>query len=124
VQAVVVAGCGSKSHAATIDEIKSCLVDAGFLVRGEGKPGAGQALAVRTPEKRNYAFAVVALFDTEHDATTYEQRFTKVLDKTPRNPDADYLKTLLQRRGKLVYGWTTRPAPSDVRKLEDCAQPR
>ena len=124
---MVLAGCGSgsKEHELTIDDVKSCLVDAGFLVRGEGKPGAGQALAVRTAGKRNYAFAVVALFDTEQDARTYEQRFTKVLARTPRNPDATYLETLLRRRGKIVYGWTTRPATTrDIHTLEGCAQPR
>ena len=122
-QAAVWAGCGSKTHHLTIAQVKSCLVDEGFLVRGEGRPGAGQALAVRTPEKSGYAFAVVALFDTEHEATAYRQRFSQTLEKTP-NSDTDYLKTLLQRRGRLVYGWTTRPTPADIRKLEGCTQPR
>jgi hypothetical protein len=123
-QATVWAGCGgSKSHSLTIAGVKKCLVDAGFLVRGEGRPGAGQALAVRTPEKNGYAFAVVALFDTENEATKYKQRFTQVLEKS-QNADTDYLKTLLQRRQRLVYGWTTRPTPADVRKLESCTQPR
>ena len=124
VQATVWAGCGgSKSHPLTIAGVKKCLVDAGFLVRGEGRPGAGQALAVRTPEKNSYAFAVVASFSVSKSATKYKQRFVQTLEKTP-NTDTDYLKTLLQRRQRLVYGWTTRPKPADVRELESCTQPR
>jgi hypothetical protein len=118
------AGCGSHERAVTIDSVKGCLIDAGFLVRGEGRPGVGDALAVRTGEKRDYAFAVVALFERESAASAYEKRFGKVLARTPRNPDTAYLETLLRRRGKLVYGWTTRPPTADVRVLERCVQAR
>jgi hypothetical protein len=121
---LLAAGCGSHKKAVTIDGVKSCLVDAGFLVRGEGRPGAGDALAVRTGEKRLYAFAVVALFDTESAARSYANRFTKVLARPPRNPDAAYLETLLRRRGTLVYGWTTRPPARDIHVLDRCVQPR
>jgi hypothetical protein len=91
---------------------------------GEGRPGAGDALAVRTGEKRDYAFAVVALFASRSAASGYEKRFRKVLARTPRNPDTAYLETLLRRRDKLVYGWTTRPKTADLRVLERCVQAR
>ena len=122
---MLAAGCGgSKKHEPTIDGIRSCLSDAGFVIRGEGHPGAGDALAVRTPEKQNFAYGVAALFDDAHAAATYRDRFVNVLERPPRNPDADYLKTLVRARGRVVYGWTTKPATADIRTLERCTQAR
>jgi hypothetical protein len=119
------AGCGgSQKHEPTIDSIRSCLSDAGFAIRGEGHPGTGDALAFRSPGKQSFAYGVAALFDDEHAAATYRDRFVGVLDRPPRNPDADYLKTLVRTRGKLVYGWTTKPATADIRTLERCTQAR